>query len=226
MRDRSAHECRAAQAVAAVALAVTVSCTPAGPKPEQTADAIYTGGDIVTVNDAQPTVEALAVKDGKILAVGARADVEKAHKGSTTRVVDLGGKTLMPELPRRAQPLHQLADGGQPGERLRAAGRAGQGHRQHRRRAQEIPRGEEDPGGRDDPGLRLRRERHAERQAAEPRSARQGLPGQPRAGRARVDARRGAELGRAAEAFRLRRTRRPRPAASSSASPARTSRSA
>ncbi len=29
-------------------------------------------------------------------AVGERAEVEKAHKGATTQVVDLGGKTLMP----------------------------------------------------------------------------------------------------------------------------------
>jgi predicted amidohydrolase YtcJ len=75
---------------------VTAACTAAGPKPEQTADAIYTGGDIVTVNDAQPTAKALAVKDGKILAVGTRAEVEKAHKGQATQVVDLGGKTLLP----------------------------------------------------------------------------------------------------------------------------------
>ena len=34
--------------------------------------------------------EAVAVKDGKVLAVGARAAVEKAHKGRATRVVDLG----------------------------------------------------------------------------------------------------------------------------------------
>lgn len=32
------------------------------------ADAIYLGGDIVAINDAEPTVEALAVKDGLILA--------------------------------------------------------------------------------------------------------------------------------------------------------------
>jgi predicted amidohydrolase YtcJ len=57
---------------------------------------VYSGVDIVTVNHAQPTAEALAVKDGKILAVGARADIEKAHKGTTTRVVDLGGKMLLP----------------------------------------------------------------------------------------------------------------------------------
>jgi predicted amidohydrolase YtcJ len=62
----------------------------------QVADAIYWGGDIVTVDEAQPTAEALAVKDGKIVGVGARAAIETSHKGATTRVVDLGGKTLVP----------------------------------------------------------------------------------------------------------------------------------
>jgi hypothetical protein len=60
------------------------------------ADTIYTGGDIVTVNDQQPSAEAVAVKGGKIVAVGARADVEKAHKGATTLAVDLAGKALLP----------------------------------------------------------------------------------------------------------------------------------
>ncbi len=60
------------------------------------ADTIYTGGEIVTVNDRQPSAEALAVKGGKIVAVGMRADVEKAHKGANTVVVDLGGKALLP----------------------------------------------------------------------------------------------------------------------------------
>jgi predicted amidohydrolase YtcJ len=63
---------------------------------EQSADTIYVGGDIVTINDAQPTAEALAVKDGRILAVGARADVEQAHRGAATRMVDLGGRILLP----------------------------------------------------------------------------------------------------------------------------------
>ncbi len=38
----------------------------------------------------------MAVKDGKIVAVGARAEVEKTHKGAATRVVDLAGRTLVP----------------------------------------------------------------------------------------------------------------------------------
>jgi predicted amidohydrolase YtcJ len=63
---------------------------------EQAADAIYVGGDIVTMNDARPTVEALAVKDGKILAVGSRAELEQAHRGAATRSVDLAGRTLLP----------------------------------------------------------------------------------------------------------------------------------
>src|SRR5205085_89076 len=60
------------------------------------ADIIYVGGTIVTMNDKEPNAEALAVKEGTIRAVGARADVEKAHKGTATQVVDLGGRTLMP----------------------------------------------------------------------------------------------------------------------------------
>ncbi len=61
-----------------------------------TADLIYSGGDIVTVNDKQPSVEALAVKDGKILAVGDRKAIEAQHKGATTKMVNLAGKTLLP----------------------------------------------------------------------------------------------------------------------------------
>jgi len=62
----------------------------------QTADVLYVGGDIVTMNDAQPSAEAVAVKDGKILAVGPRTEIEKTHKGATTKLVDLHGRTLLP----------------------------------------------------------------------------------------------------------------------------------
>lgn len=60
------------------------------------ADTIFVGGDIVTVNDAQPTAEAVAVKAGKIVAVGTRSDVEKQFQGAATKVVDLQGRTLVP----------------------------------------------------------------------------------------------------------------------------------
>lgn len=63
--------------------------------PKMTADAIYTGGDIVTVNELQPQAEAIAVKDGRILAVGYRDEVMKL-KGEQTRITDLAGRTLVP----------------------------------------------------------------------------------------------------------------------------------
>jgi hypothetical protein len=86
------------------ALLVTMlGCGHGGSPPNATssaqpADTIYTGSDIVTVNDAQPIAEAVAVavKDGKILVVGTRAEVETAHKGAATNVVDLRGRTLTP----------------------------------------------------------------------------------------------------------------------------------
>lgn len=81
--------------VFALILALCVGCS-SSPDAANTADVIYFGGPIVTVNDAQPTAEAVAVKDGKILMVGARADLEKFHKGSTTVMIDLSGKTLLP----------------------------------------------------------------------------------------------------------------------------------
>jgi predicted amidohydrolase YtcJ len=48
------------------------------------------------MNDAQPSAEALAIKGGTILAVGAKAEIEKAYMGATTRTVDLAGRTLVP----------------------------------------------------------------------------------------------------------------------------------
>src|SRR5262245_139545 len=59
------------------------------------ADTIYTNGEVITVNDAQPSAEAVAVKDGKILAVGARDNVMR-YQGPSTDVVDLKGRTMIP----------------------------------------------------------------------------------------------------------------------------------
>jgi len=61
----------------------------------QTADTIYHGGTIITIDDAQPTAEAVAVKDGTILAVGKKADVLKTQ-GNATKLVDLNGGTMLP----------------------------------------------------------------------------------------------------------------------------------
>lgn len=60
------------------------------------ADTIFLGGPIVTVNANNDEVEALAVKDGKIIALGQQAEIKKNWSGSKTKVIDLNGRTLMP----------------------------------------------------------------------------------------------------------------------------------
>ena len=81
---------RAALAGALAALLVVAEVTIAAP-----ADRIIRGGQIVTVNPAQPAAEAVAIAGGRIVAVGSEADVMK-HKGAATEVTDLAGKTLVP----------------------------------------------------------------------------------------------------------------------------------
>jgi len=80
----------------AVLATACATATKPAPAAVDTADTIYVGGEIVTMNDARPEAEALAVRNGKILAVGARAATLQAHQGAATRIVDLGGKTLLP----------------------------------------------------------------------------------------------------------------------------------
>jgi predicted amidohydrolase YtcJ len=59
------------------------------------ADLIFVNGTVVTVDANDTVAEALAVRDGVIVAVGDRASVE-GHAGPATRVVDLDGGTLLP----------------------------------------------------------------------------------------------------------------------------------
>jgi predicted amidohydrolase YtcJ len=68
--------------------------TPAPPVDIQ-AETIFHGGHIVTVDPKQPEVEALAIAQGKIIAVGDEKTVMQ-RRGAGTKIIDLEGKTLMP----------------------------------------------------------------------------------------------------------------------------------
>ena len=59
------------------------------------ADVIYMDGPILTMVEGQPPAEALAVRNGRIAAVGKKADV-LALRGPSTRVVALGKRALLP----------------------------------------------------------------------------------------------------------------------------------
>jgi predicted amidohydrolase YtcJ len=62
---------------------------------QQSADRIWFGGPILTMNDKAMRAEALAEAGGKIVAVGSRAEVMKL-KGPKTEMIDLKGRTLLP----------------------------------------------------------------------------------------------------------------------------------
>ena len=61
------------------------------------ADTIFYGGDIVTMNKAQPAAEAVAIQGGKIAKVGSLSQV-KSLQGKDTKLINLNGQTLMPGL--------------------------------------------------------------------------------------------------------------------------------
>ena len=82
--------------VLAITLMLAAGTAIAAPAPaRQTADSIWSGGAILTMNDKAMRAEAVAVANGKIIAVGSRKEVMKL-KGPGTQLVDLAGQTLVP----------------------------------------------------------------------------------------------------------------------------------
>jgi len=80
--------------VAGVALLAALLPTAA---PAQAPDAVLVNGKIVTLDRQSTVAEAIAVRDGRILAVGRTADIQPLAQGAT-RVVDLAGRTVIPGL--------------------------------------------------------------------------------------------------------------------------------
>jgi predicted amidohydrolase YtcJ len=66
-------------------------------RPDNPADLIVHNGKVLTVDAKFTTAEAVAVRGGKVVAVGTNADVLKL-KGPKTRVIDAGDNTVMPGL--------------------------------------------------------------------------------------------------------------------------------
>ena len=62
------------------------------------ADLILHNGKIVTLDQKRTVAQAIAFKDGRIVAIGADADVLRAERGGRTRVVDLKGRMTLPGL--------------------------------------------------------------------------------------------------------------------------------
>src|SRR5690606_37564174 len=69
---------------------------PASAATVASADLIFEGGTIIPLAaPGNATVEALAIRGGQIVAAGKQSDID-GLKGSSTKVMDLGGRTLLP----------------------------------------------------------------------------------------------------------------------------------
>lgn len=61
------------------------------------ADTIITNGRIATEDERRSFASAVAIKDGRFLAVGTEKEV-MAHRGNETVVIDIRGRTVIPGL--------------------------------------------------------------------------------------------------------------------------------
>ncbi len=83
-----------------MAALVMLSAGCFGPGPRDAglpADTVLVNGNIITVDDADAVVEAVAIRDGRIVAVGTSEDVAR-YVGAATRRIDLQGLTATPGL--------------------------------------------------------------------------------------------------------------------------------
>ena len=77
----------------ALVVTIALACPAAAQQP----DTVLLNGKILTVDRTSSTREALAIRDGRITAVGTTADIRRLA-ASTTRVIDLQGRTVIPGL--------------------------------------------------------------------------------------------------------------------------------
>lgn len=62
------------------------------------ADMILHGGKVVTADNGFTIAEAVAIKDGRIVAVGTSRDILARERGAKTHVIDLKGRSVLPGL--------------------------------------------------------------------------------------------------------------------------------
>src|SRR5262249_15701433 len=82
---------------ATTVILLAIALMPAASLRAQDADTVLLNGKIVTVDRQSAVREAMAVRDGKIVAVGTSADIRKLA-GTRSQTIDLQGRTVIPGL--------------------------------------------------------------------------------------------------------------------------------
>jgi predicted amidohydrolase YtcJ len=74
---------------------LTAGCVAALAEGREVADLVLTGGKVVTVDEARPRAEAVAIRGDRIEAVGSVEEIAR-YTGPGTRVIELAGKLVLP----------------------------------------------------------------------------------------------------------------------------------
>ena len=83
---------------AAISVVMSGLCfTAAFGQTDQQADLIITGANVATMDAARPHAQGIAIKDGRILAVGSDQTINR-YAGASTEVLKLNGQFVMPGL--------------------------------------------------------------------------------------------------------------------------------
>ena len=85
------------EAAASVVTCIVATLASLSPALAQPADLIVINARVATLDRTSQTADALAVRDGRLIAVGERAAVQ-ALAGAGTRRIDAGGRTVVPGL--------------------------------------------------------------------------------------------------------------------------------
>jgi hypothetical protein len=89
-RRKSCRKLAAASLLLAVAGGTGAAAAPPTP-----AETVYLDANVITMDKSEPRARAVAVKNGKILAVGTNAEIQD-YVGPDTRTVRLNGATVLP----------------------------------------------------------------------------------------------------------------------------------
>lgn len=89
--------CGRVRALLGIVLFMSFAGVACAPEPEVAADLVLHHGKVVTVDDAVPEGQAIAVKGDTILAVGTDEEID-AYVGRRTEVIDLAGNLAVPGL--------------------------------------------------------------------------------------------------------------------------------
>ena len=95
---------------------IVLACAVSGCRTQEPATLLLVGGKVFTSDTTRPWAEAIAIRGEQIVAVGTTTEIRRLA-GSGTRVIDVGGRVVVPGF----NDAHDHLSGGSPGQTIEMA---------------------------------------------------------------------------------------------------------